>query len=137
MTPSTQETFNVYASGVFRFDIPDIGFSQELKAGDTNLNLNLLEFPLNAVCTERVVSETAERYCVTPTVAARWQQSVLDLAADEILPLPEGSCVFVFSGRISSSGLVVEARHFFGTTGEVVALEASRIIVASKVLDSF
>jgi len=130
VTPYTQETLNIYSAGVFRFDIAEVGFSQEMTAGDTNLSLALAEFPINVVCVESVVSATAQRYCVAPTVAAPWQQSVIDLVTGELLSLPVGACVFVVSGSISSAGASVGIGQFFTPSSDAVALESSRVVVA-------
>jgi len=130
VTPITQETLNIYAEGVFNFSIEEVGFSQDMVAGDTNISLTLAEFPLNAICTERVISETAVRYCVSPDVSEPWEQSVVQLDTGGILVLPVGACVFVVSGSISLDGVNYLPGSFFSPSSNAIAVEPSRLVIA-------
>lgn len=132
VTPQTQATLNIYAEGAFSFGIPDTGFTQALNAGDTSLNVTLAEYPAGAVCEERVVSQTALRYCVSPLQQTPWTPLIVTLAAGEQLPTQVGDCIFIVQGSVEAGGKTHAKGTFVSHLGSAVALEDSKLVIARK-----
>jgi len=100
ISPLNQETLNLYA-GNFNFSIPSIGFSQDMLPGQSSLDLTITEYPLGAICEERPLSESAMRYCISPTnKAAKWKRRTHVFTQDaSALSIPQGSVVFTVAGE--------------------------------------
>lgn len=105
ISPANQATLNLYA-GPFRFAIPEIGFLQDMAAGQSSLDLAIAEFPPMVVCEESPLTDGAVRYCVSPVGESRWRRRVFDV--DGEVQLPGGSLIFPISGELLADGATAE-----------------------------
>lgn len=103
-TPQNQATWNIYVQGSFQFSCQ--GFSQTLTAGQTSLDLNILEFPQNGTCTETVTSTIGVRYCVSSAEGKPWSRRIVELQADQEFTANGKSLVVVLSGVVSLLGVL-------------------------------
>lgn len=101
ISPANQATLNLYA-GPFRFTIPEAGFSQDMAAGQSSLDLAIEEFPPMVVCEEFALADGAVRYCISPVGNAKWRRYVMDIHGEH--QLPAGSLVFPVGGSVLVDG---------------------------------
>lgn len=94
VTPSNQNTTNIYVKGKFLFSIGE--HSQELTAGQTSLDLQIAEYPANVIATETVLSDYAVRYCVPSKDLSK---TIVQVGENQTHTLEENSLVFVLSGK--------------------------------------
>jgi len=108
VTPQNQQTLNVYIAGDFEFTCGD--FTQVLHAGDTSLDLTIGEFPAGVVCTEKVLSPTALRICVSPPGKGSWSRE--KVAVTGSISFAEESALVVMGGEVDgkSAGDLIYAR---------------------------
>jgi hypothetical protein len=107
-TPLNQGTMNLYLEGEFELTIPEIGYSQIIQSGNTNLDINLAEFPINTIVTERVVSDTGWRLCLSPEeITARWTRNVNIISPDQIHSLSQGEIIIVLTGSIQINSEII------------------------------
>lgn len=89
VSPLKQPTLNIYAQGEFSLSVG--GFSQVLRQGDSNHALNLTELPSGVLIVERVLSQEALRFCVSPIDPhTRWKAARVDLAFSEKVEAVDG-----------------------------------------------
>lgn len=94
VSPSTQSTTNIYVKGNFLFTIGN--YSQEMVSGQTSLDLNIDEYPVDTLATETVLSDYAVRYCV-PSKGLTKQ--VVEIPENQTYSVDKNSLVFVLSGK--------------------------------------
>lgn len=102
VTPHNQETINVYVAGSFRFSVG--GFTQDLPAGSTTLDLEIEAFPEGVVATEEVLSPVGVRYCVSAGDGAYTKQ-IVDVSDAVPFVASARSVVFVLAGSVSVVGV--------------------------------
>lgn len=123
-TPLNQSTLNIYASS-FLFEIPSINFKQELLAGQSSLDISLLEYPTLTVCTEAPSTNNAIRYCVGPTDSTKlWKRYYVSLNDNKVEYL-NNVLVFACSEGLFSNTTLIEPFTFIETnqlTGKGKAL---------------
>lgn len=84
-----QPTLNIYANGEFALAVG--GFRQHLQAGESNLNLSIKEIPSGVLVVERVLSEDALRFCVSPVQPETpWKAAARHLEAGEVVEAKDG-----------------------------------------------
>lgn len=105
ISPANQATLNLYA-GPFRFTIPETGFSQDMAAGQSSLDLAIEEFPPMVVCEELPLADGAVRYCISPVGNTKWRRYVMDIHDEH--QLPAGSLVFPVGGSVLVDGATAE-----------------------------
>lgn len=128
VTPQTQSTLNIYASGEFECVTKD--FKQVMPAGSTSLDLLIKKFPLREIFTERVLSAEATRYCVSPQVKEPWIKLHVHLSSDSVYELGSNEIAYILSGSVKNVGAgMVEA--FFVGLGTLTATQDTRLVVAS------
>lgn len=125
ISPANQATLNLYA-GPFRFTIPETGFSQDLAAGQSSLDLAIKEFPHMVVCEELPLADAAVRYCISPVGNAKWRRYVLDI--DGAHQLPVGSIVFPAGGSVLVDGAAADlhkpvASSEVSGSGRIIVME--------------
>lgn len=81
VTPQNQFSLNVYTSG--EFHISGTGFAQTLGVGDSNLQIEVAEFPTDSLVVETPISGPACRMCLSVQGGGKWARTRLDVAAGE------------------------------------------------------
>lgn len=122
VTPANQQTWNLYITGSFKFQIGD--FEQTLSAGQTSLDLLITGFPADVVSTETVLSPVGVRYCVCPDVPMQWSKQVVDLGLNQSHSVDGMAAMVVLSGSVLVNG---EAR----AAGAMVSVGPGVSIVGS------
>lgn len=113
VTPLNQQTLNVYVSGDFEFKCGE--FTQVLHAGDTSMDLTIATFPSSLVCTEKVLSPTGLRFCISPVVLSAWNRSKLSLSGQT--SFAEESVLLILDGEIAGKSI-----------GEVILAQPNQLI---------
>lgn len=93
VTPQNQATLNLYIAG--SFELTSSSFTQMLEAGQTSLDVALLEYPAGELVTERVMSGPAVRYCVAKVGGGAWLRVRVDVAPEWV---PEHNGLLIYSG---------------------------------------
>lgn len=131
VTPQTQETFNVYTKGSFSFEVPEIGFSKTLTAGQTSYDLDVT-YPKDAVCVEKPLEEGSIRVCISSAKPKdTLNREVLAINASQTTEVAKNSLVFVISGTVAISGTDFVHNSFVVTedTRTILAKTDSKIAV--------
>lgn len=121
VTPQNQKTINVYVVGSFRFSVD--GFTQDLHAGDTTLDLQTSGFPEGALATEEVLSTVGIRYCISVTEGTFTKQ-VVEITESLPFVVDSKSVGFVLSGVQDVSGVSMKV-------GAMVNLEPGFVVTGS------
>jgi hypothetical protein len=132
VTPATQGSLNLYVRGAFLFEIPAIGFSQVLNAGDTSLNLAIDEFPVGAQCIERALVEGSVRLCLSARKGVRWSRAVVAIEPGHEMTLGAEEIGIVVSGVVRQGVRQLEAGHVFrfGEGGGLASDAGARLATA-------
>lgn len=100
VSPSSQNTLNVYVSGEFKFAVGD--FEQILLPGNTSLDLAMVEYPRGVECVETVLSQWGQRFCVS--CDGPWQRSSISMLGGEGFTAERESLLILLSGELSVGG---------------------------------
>lgn len=130
VTPDTQNTLNVYISGQFELEIG--GVTHVMSAGQTSLDLPLVEYQPGEVCTERVLTAWGTRACISAKVP--WSRSHREIAAGAAFT-PACDCLLVLlRGELSmDSGVMRPVSYRLARGGSVVTAASASIIVVCKI----
>lgn len=94
--PADQFALNIYLSGESVLEVPSIGFSQTLLAGQSSIDVTLAEYPAGALVIERPSVAPARRLCVSPiNPKTKWTRRRVDLCADEAVELGSAIAIVV------------------------------------------
>lgn len=81
VTPQNQFSLNVYTNG--QFQISGTGFSQTLGVGDSNLQIDIAEFPTDSLVIETPISGPACRMCLSVQDGGKWHRERVEVSAGE------------------------------------------------------
>lgn len=131
VTPSSQNTTNIYVSGRFQLSAGD--YSQELIAGQTNLDLNIHEYIPDQVLTETVLSDYAVRYCVP---SAGLTRTIVEVEQPETYNTTKNSLIFVLAGKAVVSGTSISLGGYWLVQNTQSISGPVKLLVLSSKIDT-
>lgn len=126
VTPQNQETINVYVLGNFRFSVD--GFTQDLPAGSTTLDLNIENFVEGSVATEEVLSTVAIRYCISAGNEP-FSKQVAAVTAGSVFTVQEECVAFVLDGNLTIGTLTLGVGAYMEVIPAVDITGEGRLLV--------
>ena len=130
VTPASQNTLNVYASGDFEVEVG--GASYQMAAGQTSLDLPVTEYPAGEVCIERVLSQWGCRFCVSSSSPWSRQKFTINGSAQFT---PTKDCLLVLlSGELSTeTGLMRPVSYRLARAGVAIDAVVSSTVIVCRV----